>query len=103
MTANSNIVEITEHAVARYEKLVAADDRATADVRSEIRRLAASGLPMDPLWLPERERLSSESQRYVAIGQELALVLDRHATVGRRDTSVVLSVISCPAIFGSEA
>lgn len=102
MTANSLIVEITDHAVDRYKKLVVADRHTGAAVRNEIRRLVPSGSPIDPLWMSAAERSTAATPRYLAFGQELALIMGSRAMPDGRDASVVLSVITYPAVYGGE-
>lgn len=104
MPTDSTIIEITDHAVDRYKKLVGADgDAGTADVRGEIRGLLLSASPIEPLWMSRVDRSAAPGRRYLSFGQDQALVVDRRTTPEGRAANVVLSVITYPAVYGDSA
>lgn len=100
MPINSSIVEITDHAVDRYEEIAVAGARRHGDeARSEIRELVRSGTPTAaPSWLPTGERATDDTRRYLVFDQERALVLDTQTSVDGRKVIVVLTVITRPRV-----
>lgn len=100
MQINLSIVEITDHAVDRYEAIAVKGARRDGDVaRSEIRDLVRSGTSIAaPSWLPTIERPTDDRRRYLVFGQDQALVLDTQPRVDGREAIVVLTVITRPRV-----
>ncbi len=100
MSGTPSSIEITQHAVDRYERVVVA--RAShqhGDARSEIRELLRTGTPTTaPSWLPTAGRPTDDTRRYLVFGQDRALVLNTKLGDEGQDVIVVLTVITRPVV-----